>query len=53
MKYKIFIQKDEDGFFVSKCPNLFGVVSQGKTKKEALNNVKDAIKGYLESLKKE
>lgn len=38
--------------FIVECPNLPGCVSQGKTRKEALKNIKDAIKGYLESLKK-
>ncbi|MEK6903711.1 MAG: type II toxin-antitoxin system HicB family antitoxin, partial [Nanoarchaeota archaeon] len=33
-------------------PSLPGCISQGKTRKEALNNIEDAIKGYLESLKK-
>jgi len=38
--------------FVVECPSLPGCVSQGKTRKEALINIKDAMKGYLESLKK-
>lgn len=33
-------------------PSLQGCISQGETKEEALNNIKYAIKGYLESLKK-
>ncbi|MEI8364277.1 MAG: type II toxin-antitoxin system HicB family antitoxin [archaeon] len=52
MKYKITIKQDEDNIFVAECPNLPGVVSQGKTRDEALKNVTDAIKGYLASLKK-
>ena len=38
--------------FVSECPALPGCISQGKTRKEAIENIKDAMKGYLESLKK-
>ena len=52
MKYRIIIEEDEDGMFVAECPALPGCISQGKTRKEALVNIKDAIKGYLESLKK-
>jgi predicted RNase H-like HicB family nuclease len=52
MKYTITLQKDEDGIYVVKCPSLPGCISQGKTKDEALSNIKDAIEGYLQSLKK-
>ena len=50
MKYRIIIGEDE--MFVAECPSLPGCISQGKTRKEALKNIKDAIKGYLASLKK-
>lgn len=52
MQYRILIEQDEDGMFVAECPSLPGCISQGKNRKEALSNIKDAIKGYLESLKK-
>ena len=52
MKYRIIIEQDEDGIFVAECPSLPGCVSQGKTREEAVKNIKDAIEGYLESLKK-
>ena len=52
MKYRIMLEQDEDGIFVAECPSLPGCISQGKTRKEALKNIKDAIKGYLESLRK-
>ncbi|MEK6868859.1 MAG: type II toxin-antitoxin system HicB family antitoxin [Nanoarchaeota archaeon] len=52
MKYRIIIEQYEDGVFVAECPSLPGCVSQGKSRGEAVKNVKDAIKGYLESLKK-
>lgn len=52
MKYRIIVEKDEDGFFVVECPTLPGCVSQGKTRREALRNIKDATTGYIESLKK-
>ena len=52
MRYRIVIEPDEDGVFVAECPSLPGCISQGKTRAEALENIKDAIRGYLESLKK-
>ena len=52
MRYRILIEQDEDRIFVAECPSLPGCISQGKTRKEALKNIQDAIKGYIESLKK-
>ena len=52
MKLRIIIQEDEDGMFVAVCPTLPGCISQGKTRAEALKNIKDAMEGYIESLKK-
>lgn len=52
MKFRVVIEPDEDGVFVAECPSLPGCVSQGKTREEALTNVKDAISGYLASLRK-
>ena len=52
MKFRVIIEVDEDGIFVAECPSLPGCISQGKTRAEALENIKDAAKGYLESLKK-
>ena len=52
MKFRIVIQEDEDNIFVAECPTLPGCISQGKTRSEAIENIHDAIKGYIESLKK-
>jgi predicted RNase H-like HicB family nuclease len=52
MRYRILLDKDENGISVAECPALPGCISQGKTRQEALDNIRDAIKGYLESLKK-
>lgn len=53
MKYRILLEQDEDGGFVVEVPALPGCISQGNTRAEAVENVKDAIRGYLESLEKE
>jgi len=52
MRYRILLELDEDGMYVAECPSLPGCISQGKTRKEALENIQDAIKGYIISLKK-
>ncbi len=52
MKFRVIIEMDEDGIFVAECPSLPGCISQGKTRAEALDNIKDAATGYLASLKK-
>ena len=52
MKFRVLIEPDEDGVFVAECPALPGCISQGRTRAEALDNIKDAIAGYLASLKK-
>ncbi len=52
MKYRVNIERDEDGVFIAKVPALPGCISQGATRKEALANIKDAIEGYVASLKK-
>jgi predicted RNase H-like HicB family nuclease len=51
MKYRVQIERHEDGVFVADVPALPGCISQGKTRAEALSNVKEAIEGYLASLR--
>ena len=50
MKYRVLIEQDEDGMFVAEVPSLPGCISQGQTREEATENVKEAIALYLESL---
>jgi antitoxin HicB len=52
MKFRVHVQADEDGVFVAECPTLPGCISQGDTREAALNNIKDAIAGYIFSLEK-
>jgi hypothetical protein len=42
MKLSITLDRDEDGIWVAECPAIPGCVSQGKTKPEALKNIKEA-----------
>ncbi len=50
MKFRVLIEQDEDGVFVVQVPSLPGCVTQGATREEALDNVREAIAGYVESL---
>jgi antitoxin HicB len=52
MKYRVYLEPDEDGVFVATCPALPGCISQGHTHAEATANIQEAIEGYLKSLKK-
>ena len=51
MRYRVVLEQDEDGIYVAECPSLPGCVSQGNTREGALTNIKDAMAGYLESLR--
>lgn len=53
MKWKIILEKDEDNWFTATVPSLPGCISQGKTRKEALKNIKEAIELHLECLAEE
>ena len=48
MKLSVTLDRDEDGMWVVECPSIPGCVSQGKTKGEALKNIREAIALCLE-----
>jgi predicted RNase H-like HicB family nuclease len=47
------VHPGEDGYWVAECPGLPGCVSQGKTKEEATQNIKEAIRGYIVALEED
>ena len=47
---QVLIYPGEDGYWVVECPSLPGCVSQGRTRQEALANIKEAIALYIETL---
>jgi predicted RNase H-like HicB family nuclease len=49
MQYQIKLKKSEEGYAVW-CPGLPGCWSQGTTEEEAIENIKDAIQAYLETV---
>lgn len=48
MKFNVTIDRDEDGVWITECSAIPGCVSQGTTKEEALDNIKEAIALCLE-----
>jgi predicted RNase H-like HicB family nuclease len=47
---QVVIYPGEDTYWVAECPSLPGCVSQGKTKEEAISNIREAIEGYVLAL---
>ena len=47
---QVMLYPDEDGYWVVECPSLPGCISQGKTREDAIANIRDAIKGYVRAL---
>jgi predicted RNase H-like HicB family nuclease len=52
MKYRVVLIKSDEGYAAS-CPSLRGCHSQGATKAEALDNIREAIREWLDSEKDE
>ena len=48
MTLQVIVERGEDGYFVAHCPSLKSCWSQGKTRDEALKNIREAIDLYLE-----
>jgi len=48
-RFTVILTKSEDGGFIAECPSLPGCFSQGETKAEALDNIREAIMLSLET----
>ena len=48
MTVRVLLYPGEDGHLVAECPELPGCASQGDTREEALENIREAIDGWLE-----
>lgn len=46
---QVVIHPGEDGYWIAECPSLPGCISQGKTKEEAAENIKEAIQAYIDA----
>ena len=51
MRFRVILETDEDNVIVAQVPALPGCISQGRTRAEAVRNIREAIEGYLESLR--
>lgn len=51
LRLLIVFEADEDGWVMASCPTLRGCHSQGRTKSEALDNIREAVRGYLASMR--
>lgn len=52
MKFAVTLEQDEDGYIVVSCPALPGCHSQGRTEDEAVSNIREAIRGYIASMRR-
>ena len=50
LRLLVVFETDEDGWEVASCPTLPGCHSQGRTREEAVANIREAIRGYLASM---
>ncbi len=50
---QVIIYSGEDGYWVAECPSLPGCISQGKTREEAITNIREAIQGYIAALEED
>ena len=53
MKYSVILEPQEEGGFTARCLEFPGAISQGETKTEALENIKEAISLILEVLRED
>ena len=50
---QVVIYPGEDGYYVAECPSLRGCISQGKTREEAVQNIREAIDAYISALEED
>jgi predicted RNase H-like HicB family nuclease len=48
---QVVIYPGENGYWVAECPSLPGCVSQGNSRAAAVENIREAIEGYIATLK--
>jgi predicted RNase H-like HicB family nuclease len=50
---QVIVFPGEDNYWVVECPSLPGCISQGKTREEAISNIREAIEGYIFALQED
>lgn len=48
MKFTVVLDRDEDNNWIAECPSIPGCVSDGRTREEAVENIREAIALCLE-----
>lgn len=50
---QVIIYPGEDQYWVAECPSLPGCISQGRTREEAIDSIREAIQGYIAALEED
>ena len=50
MRFTVIMEKDEDGIYVVTVPALPGCISDGRTVEEAMSNIREAIRGFIDDM---
>lgn len=50
---QVVIHPGESGYWVAECPSLPGCISQGRTREQAIVNIREAIQAYVEALEED
>ena len=50
---QVIIHPGEDQYWIAKCPSIPGCITQGKTREEAISNIREAITGYIVSFEED
>jgi predicted RNase H-like HicB family nuclease len=50
---QVILYPGEDGYWVVECPSLPGCISQGQTRADAIENIREAIRGYVAVLEED
>lgn len=50
---QVILSPGENAFWVAECPSLPGCISQGRTREEAITNIREAIDGYVAALEED
>lgn len=50
---QVILYRGEDSYWVAECPSLPGCISQGQSRTTAIDNIKEAIQGYIRALEED
>jgi len=52
-KFTVILREEPEGGYSAQCIEFPGAISQGETRKQAIDNIREAIEGYLEAFPEE